>query len=308
VKQFATVAIEGHLKPSEPSPSCCPAFFQQVAVVPWQSLDAGMQGCISQLCEAVGKDQITQSYIPRYLELMASPEAADQSPVVPELGAISYGALVALCEVMKVPPPKFIAKAELQSARERLVKLSGQAQFDLTKQLCALAQADLAWLRFQPVLGAGSVVLHGSSVRLPKVILRPRVSHDFNGATKKLVREVCYTTVDGTFLKATAIFTTLAKSTWPLNRVPAVNFEWQGPEKPFYTPFVDMRPQAEEWGITGEAASSHAKLQPLFVAAAAREYLRQFKAAVDTAWQDAQHAADKGPSEQQQLSGKESAL
>ena len=66
-----------------------------------------------------------------------------------------------------------------------------------------------------------------------------------------------------------------------------MNFEWQGTENPFYMPLADLRLQAERWGIEAEAADSHQKLQPLVVAAAAREYQQQFKAALDAAWQAA---------------------
>ena len=126
VEQFATDAVREWLKKaSEPGPSSCgPAIFQRVAeFVPWQSLAGGMQDCISQLCEAVGQGKITETYIPRYLELMASSEAAEQSPLVPDLGALSYGALVAICSAMKVCPPTFISKVELERARDRLVNL-----------------------------------------------------------------------------------------------------------------------------------------------------------------------------------------
>ena len=156
----------------------------------------------------------------------------------------------------------------------------------MTKHLCKLAQADLAWLGSQPVLGAGSVVLHGAAIRMPMVILRPRVSHDYNSAAKSLDRELCYNTVDFKFLRSRAITDTLAKARWPMSKVP-VNFAWDGPESPFYLPAADMRLQAERWGIEVGATTSHQKLQPLVVAKAATVYQQQFKAAMDAAWQAA---------------------
>ena len=119
------------------------------------------------------------------------------------------------------------------------------------------------------MLGAGSVVLHGLSVRLPKVILRPRVSHDYKPETKTLTRELCYTAMDGSFLKAKAINTTIAKASWPLSSV-LVKFEWQGPESPYYLKLADMKLQAETWGV-GASADTHQKLQPIVMAAAIRE-------------------------------------
>ena len=90
----------------------------------------------------------------------------------------------------------------------------------MSKHLCNLAQADLAWLGTQLVLGAGSVVLHGAAIRIPQVILRPHVSHEYNSNTKTLDRERCYYTVDIKFLKSRAIVDTLAKAKWPMSKVP----------------------------------------------------------------------------------------
>jgi hypothetical protein len=301
VKQIAETEIRRKVS------SCAgPAIFQRVAEVPWQSLAASMQRCIEQICRAVDQGHLTEAFVPRYMQLMSASDAADHIPLVPELGPLSHGALVALCGVLKVPPPAFLSKAEMENARERLSQLKGAKQWELTTCLCAMAAADMEWMSQQSVLGAGSVVLHGSSVRLPKVILRPRVSHDFMPGTKALVRELCYITMDGCFLKAAAISATIAKASWPLSSVP-VKFAWQGPENPFYLGFKDMKLHAERYGM--EVGNlTYDKLQPLFMAAAVLEYRRQFKDSVDTAWQAGQHAAETGPPEQQpaaQLSGGE---
>ena len=215
--------------------NCCagPAIFQRVAEVPWKSLAVSVQKCILQICDAVAQGLFTEAFVSRYMHLMSSPEAADPSPLVPELASLSHGALVAVCGEMKVTPPAFISKAEMERARDRFPHLQGPGQWELTNLFCMLAEQDFAWLRSQSVLGAGSVVLRGLSVRLPKVILRPRVSHDYKPETKTLTGELCYTAMDGSFLKANAINTTIAKASWLLSSVP-VKFEWQGPASPYY--------------------------------------------------------------------------
>ena len=114
------------------------------------------------------------------MELMAG--ATDQGPRVPDVFSLSYGALVATCVALKVQPPNHLSRQEMEFARHRLAGLKGQGQFELSKLLCNLAQANLVWLGTQPVLGAGSIVLHGAAIQVPAVILRPEVSHNY---TKK---------------------------------------------------------------------------------------------------------------------------
>ena len=255
-----------------------------------------MQDCISQLCEAAAQGKVNEGYIPRYMELMAG--ATDQGPRLPDVFSLSYGALVATCVALKVQPPNHLSRQEMEFARHRLAGLKGQGQFELSKLLCNLAQADLVWLGTQPVLGAGSIVLHGAAIQMPAVILRPEVSHNYSSATKTLDRELDYRTTDLKFLKSSAIADTLAKTKWPMGQVP-VHFAWDGPDSPFYLPAAEMRLQAEKWGIKVEATTSHQRLQPLVVAKAATEYEQQFKAAVDAAWQAACAAAkqDEGREE-----------
>ena len=145
------------------------------------------------------------------MAVMASAEAYEQRPQHPSFCGLSYGALVAICCAVKVLPPIHLSRQEMENARNRLRDLKGQGQFELSKHLCNLAQADLAWLGTQPVLGAGSVVLQGAAIRMPMVILRPVVSHDYNSAAKSLDRELCYNTVDFKFLRSRAITDSLPK-------------------------------------------------------------------------------------------------
>ena len=119
------------------------------------------QDCISHLCDAVAQGKVGEGYILRYMELMAG--ANEQSPRAPNVCRLGFGALTDICVAMKVPPPTQCTRTEIENARNRLRGLPGQGQFELSRHLCSLAQADLAWLGTQPVLGSGSVVLHGSN-------------------------------------------------------------------------------------------------------------------------------------------------
>ena len=120
--------------------------------------------------------------------------------------------------------------------------------------------------------------------------MRPGVWHNYNHATKKLDRELAYTTTDFKDLKSSAIADTLAKTKWPMGQF-AVHFVWDGPASPFYLQGPAMRQQAEKWGIKVDATTSHQRLQPLVVARAVAEYEQRFMAVVNAAWHAACAAA-----------------
>ncbi len=134
---------------------------------------------------------------------------------------------------MKVQPPAGFSKAEMDEARDRLHGLQGQGPFDMSRQICELARADISWLRKQDVLGAGSVVLYGTVVQMPAVILRPEVTINYHRCTQTYDRELTYITTDFKYLKSGVIGDTLVKTEWPLGRVP-VEYVWDGPENPHY--------------------------------------------------------------------------
>ena len=129
------------------------------------------------------------------------------------------------------------------------------------------------------------------------------VRHTYNNSTKKLDRELSYKSTEFKEFRASDIVDTLAKTKWPMGQTP-VDFVWNGPGSPYYLPAAEMRQQAVRWGLTVEATTSHQRLQPLVVSMAILEYERQFKAAVDAAWQAATTAAVK-PDEGQEVAAPE---
>ena len=232
-----------------------PTVYQRVAsVTPWHTLSVGMQDSINGLCEAVEATKIGEAFIVKYMEHMA--KAFEPGPRTPHLSRIGYGGLRKICLPMKVMPPAACTRPEMENARKRLSETVGDRPFILSKHLCALALDDLHWLSNQeslpdgppPVLGAGSVVMHGASVRMPLVILRPVVWHHYDNATFEFSRELAYISTDFKEIKASDIVETLIKTEWPLNRV-GVAFVWDGPDKPYYLPAQEMRDQAKMWGI-----------------------------------------------------------
>ena len=297
VHRFAKAAVEKKLATLADAKAAAaisshagPAIYERIAQVPWQSMSVSAQHCIQQICDAIGKDLVTEAYLDKYMQDQASKQPADAIPVAPELGGLSFGALSCLCVGMKVTPPAHLSRAEMESARSRLAALAGQAQWDITNVLCTLLQKDLAWLREQPVvLGAGSVVLVGASVRLPRMILRPRVSHEklHMAGIKELARELCYTTMDGSFLKASAISETICTAPWPLKHA-AFSFEWQGPEAPNFLTIQKMLEWAARWELDLGEATKHIDVQPKFLAGAIQQYKQQFAAALEEAWTKAE--------------------
>ena len=208
-----------------------PIYQRAVKIVPWQTLTLGMQHNILQLCDVVKSGRIGEAYLAQYMEIMAG--ATEHSPRAPHLNRLSCGALGVLCGVLKVQPPAGFSKAEMDEARDRLHGLQGQGPFDMSRQICELARADISWLRKQDVLGAGSVVLYGTVVQMPAVILRPEVTINYHRCTQTYDRELTYITTDFKYLKSGVIGDTLVKTEWPLGRVP-VEYVWDGPENPYY--------------------------------------------------------------------------
>ena len=208
-----------------------PIYQRAVKIVPWQTLTLGMQHNILQLCDVVKSGRIGEAYLAQYMEIMAG--ATEHSPRAPHLNRLSCGALGVLCGVLKVQPPAGFSKAEMDEARDRLHGLQGQGPFDMSRQICELARADISWLRKQDVLGAGSVVLYGTVVQIPAVILRPEVTINYHRCTQTYDRELTYITTDFKYLKSGVIGDTLVKTEWPLGRVP-VEYVWDGPENPHY--------------------------------------------------------------------------
>ena len=194
--------------------------------------------------------------------------------------------MVETCLAMKVQPPSANNRTEFEKARNRLRGFSGQGPFDLIRHICSMAHADLVWLGTQPVLGAGSVVMHGTEIKLPAVLSRPEVRHTYDMATKTLGRELGYMTAKGSDLAASTITDVLVRTKWPMGQMPET-FEYDGPTSPYYLAGPAMKQQAEKWGIKVDANTTPRKLQQLVVARAVVEYERQYKAVVDAAWHGA---------------------
>ena len=152
------------------------------------------------------------------------------------------------CIAMKVQPPGACTRSEMDNARNRLRGLPGQGPFDLIRHLCSMAQADLVWLGTQPVLGAGSVVMHGTEIKLPAVLSRPEVRHTYDMATKTLGRELGYMTAKGSDLAASTITDVLVRTKWPMGQMPET-FEYDGQTSGYYLAGPAMKQQAEKWGI-----------------------------------------------------------
>ena len=233
---------------------------------PWHTLSVRMQDSISQLCTAVEADKIGENFIPKYMEHMA--KALDPSPQAPHLPRIGYGGLLHICSSMKVQPPDACSKPELEKARSRLSEVIGERPFTLRKHLCDLALGDLQWLSALkslpgglPVLGAGSVVTSSESFRVPLIILRPVVWHNYDPVTSTLSRELVYNTTIPMSVKASDIAETLAKTEWPMSR--PVAFEWKGPDSPYFLPGPAMRDQAKMWDIQFDDTTSHETLRTL---------------------------------------------
>ena len=252
----------------KPAPMAEPVEYQRLGTgVPWHTIPA-LHRAITDLCEALHRDYIREEFILRYMDHMARATAASAPPQVPSIAQLGYGGLVYICKAVKVQPPDDCNQIELENARKRLSEITGQTQFILSKKLCSLARDDLHWLSYhesmvagrQTVLGPGSVVTHSADIRAPMVILRPEVWHNYDQTTQTLQREVAYTGTDYKDIRASTIIKTLTKTEWPLSGT-AVNFEWNGPESPFYLNGRDMRDQAEKWGIHFDDTTSHERLQ-----------------------------------------------
>ena len=141
----------------------------------------------------------------------------------------------------------------MDNARNRLNGLTCQGQFDLIQHLCSMAHADLVWLGTQPVLGAGSVVRHGTEIKLAAVLLRPEVWHNYDKATKTLDRELAYKTADGNDVKASSITDVAVRTKWPMGQLPET-FEYDGPADPYYLGLSEKKQLAKKWGIDVDVA------------------------------------------------------
>ena len=152
------------------------------------------------------------------------------------------------CLAMKVQPSSHNSRTEFENARNRLRGLSGQGPFDLSRHICSMALADLHWLGTQPVLGAGSVVMHGTGINLPAVLSRPQVVHTYDLSTKEFGRELAYETAKGDDVWAKCITDVLVRTKWPMGQLPET-FKYDGPDDPFYLDAPAKKQWAEKWGI-----------------------------------------------------------
>ena len=229
--------------------SAGPTVYMRVAcATPWHTLSVRMQDSISQLCAAIEADKIKDDFIRTYMEGMAS--AHDPSPQPPRLARIGYGALQHICSSMKVQPPDVYSKTELDNARRRLSEVTDDRPFILRQHLCDLALGDLQWLMALksspgglPVLGNGSVVTSSASFKVPLIIVRPTVWHNYDPVTSTLSRELVYNTTIPMSVKASDIAETLAKTEWPMSR--PVAFEWKGSSSPYNLQTQALRDQAK---------------------------------------------------------------
>ena len=177
------------------------------SATPWHTLSVRMQDIISQLCAAVEAGKIKDEFIRKYMEGMATTH--DPSPQPPHIARIGYGGLCHICISMGVHPPGAYSKTDLDIARRRLSEVIDERPFILRKHLCDLALGDLQWLIALksspgglPVLGAGSVVTSSKTFKVPLIIVRPTVWHNYDPVTSTLSRELVYNTTIHLSVKA----------------------------------------------------------------------------------------------------------